>query len=438
MIFILDFILLINLWVAFKFFKNLAAPPILMGAGMLAASLMATSYYTGWEMDKMLPVSVFILGGGTCFFTFCCIIYARLYKPIRFGKLDIAMTNFPIKRIRLFFWVSIAIGCLGIVLKLYYFKMTFGSLGFSELILAKRMDDWSGTNDLYLPSWVRQMGSYTSVVSNFTIWLFALMIGYKKHKIRSIRNILYIHLCIVFVDGMLSGSKAPILNMFMQFGIFYLYIYYALRGSYRISRNVFISSALFVIFLALSFRGLSLLIGRNVEDRTNSDLLAEYCGAEIKNFDIYMHRPSTLSNNRWGENTFSSFYKEIDEKFFRENGEFQSVGNYSLGNVYTQYRPFYEDWGMFGIFIMNFVIAVISMFFYEKSKKTLVYPQTLNPYLFIYAGIAMSIFMAFFSSKFTETFCRLGGVRNVMYIVIMTWFIKKYILEYKNELRGKL
>lgn len=67
MLFLLDILLSINLWIAYKYFKNLASPPILMGAGMLAASLMATSYYTEWRMDKMLPISVVILGGGTLF-----------------------------------------------------------------------------------------------------------------------------------------------------------------------------------------------------------------------------------------------------------------------------------------------------------------------------------------------------------------------------------
>ena len=178
MLFLLDILLSINLWIAYKYFKNLASPPILMGAGMLAASLMATSYYTEWRMDKMLPISVVILGGGTLFFTFCCMILCRPNKPVKHKRINEEI-KFPIQKIRIFILLSIAIGFLGILLKIYYLKQAFGSLSFSELIIARRMDEWNGTNDFNLPSFVRQFGSYTTVVSNFTIWLLALMFSYQ-------------------------------------------------------------------------------------------------------------------------------------------------------------------------------------------------------------------------------------------------------------------
>lgn len=44
--------------------------------------------------------------------------------------------------------------------------------------------------------------------------------------------------------------------------------------------------------------------------------------------------------------------------------------------------------------------------------------------------MAMSIFMAFFSSKFTESIMRLGWLRSVIYLLIMVWFLKKYVLRY--------
>ena len=75
MLFLLDIILIINIWIAYRYFSCLMAPPVLMGGGMLAASLMATSYYNEWEMDTMLGESVCLLGGGTFFFTICCILF---------------------------------------------------------------------------------------------------------------------------------------------------------------------------------------------------------------------------------------------------------------------------------------------------------------------------------------------------------------------------
>ena len=72
MIFLLIFILLVNCYYAYNSFKDLASPPVLMGIGMLAASIVSLSYYVEWSMDKMLPETVLILGGAPLLFSFCC------------------------------------------------------------------------------------------------------------------------------------------------------------------------------------------------------------------------------------------------------------------------------------------------------------------------------------------------------------------------------
>ena len=52
--------------------------------------------------------------------------------------------------------------------------------------------------------------------------------------------------------------------------------------------SIYVALSPFVFLLIpFSFRFMSLAIGRNVEMQSNVDLFAEYCGAEIKNFDIF-------------------------------------------------------------------------------------------------------------------------------------------------------
>lgn len=85
-----------------------------------------------------------------------------------------------------------------------------------------------------------------------------------------------------FVDGMLSGSKAPILGIIMLFAVSFFFVFYAKRGNFNLSRKFFVRGLVVLVVLASLFRGLSMVIGRNVSERSNWDLLAEYCGAEIK------------------------------------------------------------------------------------------------------------------------------------------------------------
>ena len=77
MIYLLDFILLFNLIVAYIAFKNILAPPVLMGTGMLLASFICTYNYDVYEMDVMLMETVIILGGGSLLFTIFCLLMMK-------------------------------------------------------------------------------------------------------------------------------------------------------------------------------------------------------------------------------------------------------------------------------------------------------------------------------------------------------------------------
>lgn len=431
MIFLLDIILAVNLWIAYRYFKNLMAPPLLMGGGMLAASLIATSYYNVWEMNTMLGKSVFLLGGGTFFFTICCMFLSSIFPSFKLNHPVKVDFNFiKLTRMVMFYLFSIIVALVGVMLKLYYMMMHFGTLGWAELIVAKRMDDWNGDNLFQIPFYVRQMGSYTNIVSYLTIWLLVIIFISKKNKRNILKILLIIHLVFALVDGMLSGSKAPIIGIIMLFASTYFFVFYARRGSFYLSKRFIVRVLVIFVVLASSFRGLSMIIGRNISERSNWDLLAEYCGAEIKNFDLYLHQNSKRDNSAiWGGNTFHSFYSEINLKFEKEKGEFQYVGNYILGNVYTQFRSFHEDFGTVGVFIMCFFIAFVSMFFYSRSTYVFIEPTKINIYLFIYISMATSIFMSFFSSRFTESICRIGWVRSSIYLMVLVWFIKHYLIK---------
>lgn len=426
MIFILDFILAFNLWVAYTYYKNIVAPPVLMGSGMLAASLMATSYYQEWHMQNFLDSSVIILGGGTLFFTFCCIVFSKFFPEKRVVKPQrISMIIIREDRLVLFYCFAVIISLLFSVLTFRYYQTTFGLLDFSSLIVARRMDAWNNEFILKIPSYVRQMGTFTTIVTYLTIWIICHN-RFSKVKIGGgLSFLLYSHLGFAILGAILSGSKAPVIDIFVKFVVIYMFYHYINSGSMVIKRKTLLKLFLILVVFALSFRGFSLLIGRNVANRTNSDLFAEYCGAEIKNFDVYNHSHSGLHRKTlWGENTFSSFYSEIYPNRLRQTGEFQAVGNYTLGNVYTQFKPFFQDFGYIGVFVMCGLIAFFSMYFYRRACNVFSRPNMINIYIFIYTSFSFTLFMSFFSSRFTEFVCTLGWLRTCLYFYLLTLFFK--------------
>lgn len=77
MIYLLDLLLIINILIVFKAFRDFFAPPFLVGIGMLAASIVATCYYSEWQMNTMLPSSVMAIGGGTLGYTFTALLLKK-------------------------------------------------------------------------------------------------------------------------------------------------------------------------------------------------------------------------------------------------------------------------------------------------------------------------------------------------------------------------
>ena len=99
-----------------------------------------------------------------------CFVFPRLNRSAKV-ELDFLKQA----RMETFYVFSIIVALVGVVLKLYYMVAQFGALGWAELIVAKRMDDWNGDDLLQIPFYVRQMGSYTSIVAYLTVWLLVIM-----------------------------------------------------------------------------------------------------------------------------------------------------------------------------------------------------------------------------------------------------------------------
>lgn len=437
MLFILDTILVLNIWIAIRYFKSLISPPVLTGGGMLAAAIVATLYYDDWHLEYFNELSVFILGGGTLVFTLYCIILSKIFPQIHIkSATDFDLSFIRLSRVKKFYYIIIVLGILGLLLNIYYMRSQYGMLSISELIFSKRLDQRAGDNAFMLPSYIRQLGSLTIILSYFTAWLLSLGSFSKDKKYyKKIKLLLFVHLIIGILNAILSGAKGAVYSIIAQNATFFFIAYYSKKGNYNINLKLFCRVTLLILLLLFSFKNLNLIIGRDYSaERASTDLLAEYCGAQIKNFDIYItDNPKVGHGNVWGEHTFKVLHSEINPHHVVKIGKFQFIRNHNLGNVYTQYYAFYEDFGLLGVFVMTFIVALISMFFYNQSLMSLINPQRINIYLFIYSSMTICLFMSFFSSWFTESVFSLGGIKTFIYLIIFVWFAKKFLFVKVNR-----
>lgn len=247
----------------------------------------------------------------------------------------------------------------------------------------------------------------------------------EKNEYKSLTILCIAHLVISAFDGLLYGAKGSMLEPILRFAVTYIFLCYVLKPNFRIGSRLWIKLFIGILIFILSFTALSEFIGREM-GQSNSYSLAVYCGAEIKNFDIYMHgKDGHIFNSNFGEATFSNLYEELTGIDKGDTGNFQSVGCFPLGNVYTQYRSFHEDFGILGTFLMTFVSAVIVMFVYNKAWYN---KKKINLYLLLYTPMAFWLFMSFFSNTFINTLFRIGYLKAVFYISLYTFISNKYFI----------
>ncbi len=437
MIYILCIILLLNVIIAFRAFKDILAPPVLLGTGMLGAAFVAALHYDNWRMDIMLYDSVLLLGGSSILFTLFCLFFRK--EPI-FMKEDadkVLTMNFLKKRqLKKLYVVLIVIAVASFFLKMYCFMRFFGSfLNYSELIGAAKQDSFSGELRFHFPLYVTLLAYIGRMSSFFTCWLLALSL-LSKDSDKKLRLYLIVHILLIVADGVTGGTKDAIFDPLFRLGVVYMFVYFAKRKSLYLPLKIVLGIILGIYLCVSGLKGLSEVIGRSgVDNRDSSDMFSEYMGAEIKNFDIYMHGNAFFPKNTyWGESTFGVFYSEILPKAKLIDSPFQDIGGYHLGNVYTQVYSFHKDFGGIGVVLMTFVVAFMAMLFYNKALLTLRCPLKMNLFLFIYSSVSLTLFMAFFSSRFTSNVFTLMFVRRIiaLYIFILMFkhffFVKSYNL----------
>ena len=407
---------------AYKGFGCFVSPPVLLGLGMFLASVTAATYYNEWDLNTMLLETFVILAFSPLLFTFVCLLL-KLQNANNMDQSISCYMDFATKKINITLILLIITGGIYLVYTQRYYSSSFGDhLDFSETLFAARLN----AEDVELPLYLKLIDLLNGMISYFTIWLLCIYIFYKKHKGFTF-VLLALQLCITALIGLMSGSKGELLDPFIRFAVAYI-MFCSIYNKVSISHNILkiilgIAIGIYVLGVINTF------VGRSMDNYSSSvDLFAEYCGAEFKNFDTFIRYPNRYSDyGNFGEQTFSLLYNDLGYSKVKYAGKFESIGPFSLGNVYTQYMSFYKDFGYIGVVGMTIVIAVISMLLYNSMLLAL-RKCRLNVYVFLYMSAAYCLFMSFFSSRFTERFFRIGMIRNIIIFSIAIFLFNRYII----------
>ena len=104
---------------------------------------------------------------------------------------------------------------------------------------------------------------------------------------------------------------------------------------------------------------------------THLDYISLYIGGSIQHFNQYIMDPGP-SNKIWGQECFPNVYSflwDIGIKLYKGNVylDFRQLNNETRGNVYTFFRRPLQDFGLLGMYLFTFLVAVFFAYCYYKK-----------------------------------------------------------------------
>ena len=250
-----------------------------------------------------------------------------------------------------------------------------------------------------LPGWLSQLTKLITVCT-YVFPVIGMNNISKTHSISFKDLISFAFLPIYIIYCITTSNRLAILQLVASLVVAYLLVRYPI-GSRRFSGFGTLIKLLvcFIIILCL-FYAVRLLVGRTSSFSEGSSIfeyLSVYIGAPIKLFDLYLADP--VISDIPGKETFISLLgnlKELNLIDFNDyivHKEFRTVNGVILGNVYTAFRSWYADFGIFGIFILTGLFsAFFNTIFYHIQFRSMSIFKTL--FLFIvYIYLVPSVFL---------------------------------------------
>ena len=270
------------------------------------------------------------------------------------------------------------------------------------------------------------------------VWTYlivhALLYRYKTNFLLIVANLVLGIIC-----DLLSGARGNSILIILS-----AITYYAIINSYKNNWTLtFSSKAIFKILVSvftilLLFQSVGNALGR-IRTDSNSDIIAEYLSAEIKNLDTAIeteqlgHHISewrTLRGLLNAINEYTPFNIDLKPIIKHPSGY---INGYSLGNVLTNYYSYIYDLDFWGVLLFVPIMAFLSQAALWKSIKSIKKSQCrkIDIPTIIYGLVISGVALSFFSDRFFGLIISSEIFKRILFIYVL-----KYILQ--SQLKFKL
>lgn len=190
-----------------------------------------------------------------------------------------------------------------------------------------------------------------------------------KDKVKYNISYLIIIIFIAYVT-MLVGGRTVLLKYFMA-GFIIWTILYTRKQKLSLNRFFKISIKLMIVFVPVCYFVLPLLGGKN--SSTFVDYVTFYLGSQIPAFDVFLASPFERSTH-FGEMTLKGIQMLL-AKFGLINywsayqGEWVYFNRELYTNVFSEFKPFMQDFGIIGVVICMFIFGFVFSRLYLNAKN---------------------------------------------------------------------
>lgn len=421
--------LLIGLVVLFVFtYKflddDIFAPGVIICLSYILATACACVNMEYWQIDLSLNTFLCILGGvGVMLFGNYCVYFfiqpslknTKLTKK-EYKKISVSRANIVV--ICLYDVVAVAMYFLEV-------RKIGGGGSFSDMMYQfRQMILYNGASVSVVTNQLVRLVTAASVVC---LYIFAYNVFLCKDQIK--KNIVFlIPVVLDLIYALLSSGRYRFLQIPLELIFLYAFFYFKTKSK-RIKINLkFIVMMLVCVFaLLFLFYGVRELSGRS-SNQAILEYVSTYFGGSIELFDLYMKGYNGPTSEVFGVLSFSEIYKYI-EKFlgidikFGISGEFRrSTNGILVGNVYTSFRDYIQDFGYIGIVMVGFLTSIIWSISYYKSLLT---EKAMPKILFSYLSYGMVL------HSYSEQFFTIYLSLDIWMIIFLVYLMYLYFTKVK-------
>lgn len=408
---------------------DILQPAVLMSGSMTFSAFMAYFTMDRWGLPfsvnsyflLTLAISMFIFGSVFC--SWCGFSHCQLKNLICEYRYE--------PKVWIIFIVLVGLILLATLSfrELYNLSVSLGNTnGYTNII--KTIRPYIENQSVSLSRWMNYRHVVALVLASVFSYMFLFNIFYSKFKFRDLMLVLPITLYIPFMI-FTTGRMAM-----MSFGIFIFVLgtllyqkskNYTKKSTYNALIFFAISGILFIAF----FLFMGFFTGKIAnENHTVSMILAHYAGVSLPAFDKAIHTIYT-DNGFVGSHTLLGIYRILSRigmdvpsvDIFLPFVKFNGIDT----NVYTAEWRYYQDFGIFGMSAIMWILGATYTFFYNCLK----YGKHSSFSFILYTSISFPLLLSSIDERFFLDLFGTAILYNVILIFICTIFIDKSMVSVK-------